>query len=186
MASRRLPTGPVTVRTRSGWVLLGFTLLVTVSFLLAAFSPVRSTTPALATAAVVVSVIAYIYFVAPRLVIADDAVRVENSWRTHVVPWGAIVGVETRFGLALVTSEGTVHVQAAPSPGLRAMRRGAEPERSTGEPGSPATLIRDHWQGLRDDGALDPDAEVTTLPRVTHLSLTWGGPALAAVLWLLA
>ena len=51
MASRRLPTGPVTVRPRSGWVLLGFTLLVTVSFLLAAFSPVWSTTPALATAA---------------------------------------------------------------------------------------------------------------------------------------
>lgn len=186
MASRRLPTGPVTARPRSGWVFLGFTLLVTVSFLMAAFAPVRSSTPALATLAVVVSAIAYIYFVAPRLVIDDEAIRVENSWRTHVVPWGALVEVETRFGLVLVTAQGTVHVQAAPSPGLSALRRGGDPDRGTGRPGSPATLIRDHWQALRDAGALDPSAEVTTRPRVTHLSLTWGGAALAAVLWVLA
>lgn len=201
MASGSFSEGPVTVRPRSGWVFVLLTMLLTVPTGAVAFMPVRSSTPALATTAVVVTVIAYIYFVAPRIVIDEETIRVENSWREHVVPWGALVQVETRFALTLVTPDGSVHAQAAPGPGLPRARRsrpdGAREGRGTrhqevddahgaGVAGALATVIRGHVQDLRQAGTLDTTAQLETSPRVTHLSLTLGGLALVAVLWLLA
>ena len=108
------------------------TVLVTGPVLVGSFLPVRPTTPAIATFALSATAIAYIYFVAPRIVVAEDAIRVQNSWREHVVPWGALVDIETRFNLTLVTPEGRVHVQAAPSPGgLTAMRSRPDQDRAT-------------------------------------------------------
>jgi hypothetical protein len=205
MTSRWFPEGPISVRPRSGWVFLFFTMLVTVPVGVAAFFPPRSTTAALATTALVVTVIAYIYFVAPRVVVGEDAIRVENAWREHVVPWGALVDVETRFTLTLVTAQGRIHAQAAPGPsGLTARRRSPDEEIATERVGSQgpgavhsghqptslslalASVIRGHRRDLVEAGALDPGEPVTTSPRVTHLALTLGGLALVLLLWLVA
>lgn len=207
MTSRPLPTGSLTVRPRAGWVFLFFTMLVTGPVLVAAFVPVRATTAAIAVTAVALTVLSYIYFVAPRVVVAEDAIRVENPWRTHVVPWGSLVDVETRFDLTLVTTRGKVHVQAAPTPSARSAMRGrvdpagagvgagAGARRGGGAPGAASTgndaasvadVILERWQDLLASGTLDEAAEPVTTPRVTHLALTLGGLALAAVLWLLA
>ena len=205
MASRWFPDGPIRVRPRTGWVFLACTLLVTGPVLVSAFTPVRSTTPAIAALALSATALAYIYFVAPRIEVGEDAIRVQNSWREHVVPWGSLVDVETRFNLTLVTAEGSVHVQAAPSPGgLTAMRSRPDRDRATTRAtdhgggavrpgdlpsslsGALAAVIRGHWQDLVEAGAIDPGQRVQTSPRVTHLSLSIGGPALALVLWLLA
>lgn len=205
MASRWFPEGPIRVRPRTGWVFLLCTLIVTGPVFASAFLPVRPTTPAIAVLALSVTVIAYVYFVAPRIVVAEDAIRVENSWREHVVPWDALVDVETRFNLTLVTAEDRVHVQAAPSPGgLTAMRSRPDQDRATTRvtgqrggalrpgdlpsslSGSLAAVIRGHWQDLVEAGAIVPGARVSTTPRVAHLALSIGGPALGLVLWLLA
>ena len=205
MASRWLPEGPIRVRPRTGWSFLACTVLVTGPVLVGSFLPVRPTTPAIATFALSATAIAYIYFVAPRIVVAEDAIRVQNSWREHVVPWGALVDIETRFNLTLVTPEGRVHVQAAPSPGgLTAMRSRPDHDRATTRAtgraggaarpgdlpsslsGALAAVIRGHWQDLVESGAIDPGQRVETSPRVTHLALSIGGPALGLVLWLLA
>ena len=205
MASRWLPDGPIRVRPKTGWVFLACTMIVTGPVFVAAFMPVRPTTPAIATLALSATAVAYIYFVAPRIVVAEEAIRVQNSWREHVVPWGALVDIETRFNLTLVTPEGRVHVQAAPSPGgLTAMRsrpdRDRATTRATGHAGGAArpgdlpsslsgalaAVIRGHWQDLVETGAIGTDYRVQTAARVTHLALSIGGPALALVLWLLA
>ena len=204
MPSRWFPEGPITVRPRTGWVFLFFTMLVTVPVGIAAFVPLRSTTAAIATTALVLTVVAYIYFVAPRVVVGEDAIRVENSWREHVVPWGALLDVETRFSLTLVTAQGRIHAQAAPAPAGLISRRSRPDEAAAGPPTSPprsgpvgpgdlpnslsgalAAVIRGHWQDLVEAGTLVPGEPATTSPRVIHLALTLGGSALAMVLWLL-
>ncbi len=205
MASRWFPSGQVSVRPRTGWIFLFFTALVTVPVFIGAFVPLRATTAAIAVTALTLTVAAYIYFVAPRVVVGEDAIRVENSWREHVVPWGALVDIETRFNLTLVTTTGKIHAQAAPSPGgLSVMRSRPDRDRATARvngqragavrpgdlpssrSGSLAAVIRGHWQDLDEAGSLDPDDTPTTSPRVTHLALTLGGLALSLVLWLLA
>lgn len=205
MTSRWLPSGRISARHATGWVFLAFTLLVTLPVLVAAFLPVRAATPAVAATAIVLTVIAYIYFVTPRIVVDEDAIRVENSWREHTVPWGAIIDVDTRFQLTLVTPQGRVHAQAAPSPGgLSAMRSRADRDQATARvnqqragalrpgdlPSTPsgalAATIRGHWQDLVEAGTIDTSEVVTTRPRMTHLVLTFGGIALAVGLWLLA
>lgn len=205
MASRWFPGGQVSVRPRTGWIFLFFTTLVTVPVFVAAFVPLRATTAAIAVTALTLTATAYIYFVAPRVVVGEDAIRVENSWREHVVPWGALVDIETRFNLTLVTTTGKIHPQAAPSPGgLSAMRSRRDPDRATAHvkgqragavrpgdlpsslSGSLAAVIRGHWQDLDEAGSLEPGETPTTSPRVMHLALTLGGLALSFVLWLLA
>lgn len=205
MPSRWFPEGPIRVRPRSGWVFLGSTMVVTVPIFVAAFMPVRAATPAIAATALALTATAYVYFVAPRVIVDEDAIRVENSWREHVVPWGALIEVETRFNLTLVTADGSIHAQAAPSPGgLTAMRARPDRDRATQRvqtqrggavrpgdlpsslSGELAMVIRGHWQDLVEAGALDTAARASTSPRTTHLALTIGGLTLAAILWLLS
>jgi hypothetical protein len=205
MASRWFPEGPVSVRPRTGWVFLGCTLLVTLPVLVSAFTPVRSTTPAIVTTTVVLTVVSYIYFVAPRVVVGEDGIRVQNSWREHVIPWGALVDVETRFNLTLVTADGAFHAQGAPSPGgMSALRARSDDDRATKRvsvqrggavrpgdlpasvSGALAVVIRGHWQDLVEAGVLDTSARPTTAPRRAHLALTVGGAVLTLVVWLVA
>lgn len=205
MASRWFPDGPIRVRPRTGWVFLFCTLVVTGPVLVAAFLPVRPTTPAIVVLALSATAISYIYFVAPRIVVDETAILVQNPWREHLVPWGALIDIETRFNLTLVTADGRVHAQAAPSPGgLTSMRTRPDQDRATTRvsgrsggavrpgdlpsslSGSLAGAIRGHWQDLVEAGAIDPGERVTTTPRVGHLVLTLTGPVLGLVLWLLA
>lgn len=205
MASRWFPRGPVQARHRSGWVFVVLVLVVAVPTVIGAFMPVTRLTAAVVATALVAVAIAYVYFVAPRITIDEEAITVDNPWRRHVVPWGALVDVSTRFHLTLVTADGPVHALAAPSPGgfsamrakpdqdsrtARVHRQGAGGVRPGDLPnhssGQLATVVRGHWQDRVEAGNLDPSEVATTTPRVGNLVLTLGGLALVVALWLLA
>ncbi len=59
----------------------------------------------------------------PLAVVADSALTVRNAWRTRVVPWGAVTETRTRWGLVLVTANGSVTVSAAQRGGTLATAR---------------------------------------------------------------
>lgn len=128
----------------------------------------------------------------PHVVVDADGVTLVNPLRTIVVPWAAIVTVETRFAFALRTPSGRYTAWAGPGPGrhqalsatnreLRAVPGSARDARgsvSIGDlPVAPAGIIaaqvRRRWQALVETGALvgaADDAAVT---------LTWHRRALA-------
>lgn len=203
MASRWFPHGPVRSQRRAGWVFVALVLVVAVPTAVGAFLPVTSRTAAVLASAVVAVTIAYLYFVSPSMTITEDAITVENPWRRHVVPWGALVDVNTRFQLTLVTPDEEVHVLAAPSPGgFSAMRakpegdsRTARVSRQSGAgvragdlpghtSGQLAAVIRGHWQDRVEAGDLDHTERASVQPRWLRLALTLGGLALVAALWL--
>lgn len=204
MASRWLPHGPIRSQRRSGWVFVVLVLVVAVPTAVGAFMPITGRTPAVVATALAAAVIAYVYFVAPTITVAEEAITVENPWRRHVVPWGALIDVNTRFQLTLVTPQGEVHALAAPSPGgfsaMRArpdadartarirrqgvggVRAGDLPMQSSGQI---AVVIRGHWQDRVEAGDLDHSEVATTTPRVVHLAITLGALMLPSILWLL-
>ncbi len=77
---------------------------------------------ALAVAALV-TVAVWLLWWRPLAVVADSALTVRNAWRTHVVPWGAVTETRTRWGLVLVTANGSVTVSAAQRGGTLATAR---------------------------------------------------------------
>lgn len=180
-------------------------LVVALPTLIGAFTPVTRLTAAVVVTAVVAVTITYLYFVAPTITIAEEAITVDNPWRTHVIPWGALIDVNTRFHLTMVTAQGSVHALAAPSPGgFSAMRAKPDQDARTGRvqrqgagavrpgdlpnqsSGQLAAVVRGHWQDRVEAGDLDTNEVATTSPRVANLVVTIGGLVLVAVLWLLA
>lgn len=65
----------------------------------------------------------------PELVLDADGLTVRNAWRSHVIRWGAVASLRTRWGLEVVIGAGRiVRASAAPRPGgvrtsLRERRR---------------------------------------------------------------
>lgn len=180
-------------------------LIVAAPTAVGAFLPVTRLTAAVVASAVVAVTIAYLYFAAPTITVDEEAITVDNPWRRHVVPWGSLIDVNTRFHLTLVTAEGEVHVLAAPSPGgISAMR--AKPDQDartdlarrqggaglragdlpTQTSGQLATVVRGHWQDRVEAGDLDHSETATSTPRIGPLALTLGGLAVVLVLWVLA
>lgn len=108
----------------------------------------------------------------PSVVVSDAGVRLVNVTRTIDVPWPALVDVETRYALTLVTAYGRYAAWAAPAPGagsaLRTSMRSRSAHRSDetvggatmGEiegtaSGDAAGIVRRRWERLRDAGYLD-------------------------------
>ena len=110
----------------------------------------------------------------PRLTIDDDGIEVVNVFHTVHVPWAALVHVDTRFALALVTPNRRVSVWAAPAPGRagvalarrqnqrhgRVVPEGADGNRRAGDllstaSGDAAYLVRHRWEELRERGAIE-------------------------------
>jgi hypothetical protein len=135
----------------------------------------------------------------PAVILTDTAVELRNPARTVVVPWGALVHVDTKYALKLVTADGGYTAWAAPAPGVWGTHTGkAEHVRylpaSTYGPGGSvrpgdmkntdsghaAYLVRSRWERFLDqdthedgdDGGPHPGATI----RIN------GGPVLAAVL----
>ena len=101
----------------------------------------------------------------PAVVVHDAGITLENPFRTIVVPWAALVHVDTRFALTLVTAEKSYTSWAAPAPGIWGGRH-ARPEDLQGLPattygpgksvrpgdlkttdsGQAAQLVRARWQ----------------------------------------
>jgi hypothetical protein len=134
----------------------------------------------------------------PCLVVSDGGVRMVNVTRTIDVPWPAIVGVETRYALTLVTAYGRFAAWAAPAPSaggaLRTAMRsrppsnGGEVEAVTmGEiagtaSGDAALIVRRRWDRLRADGFLDePRLEFERPPIRWHWQIGLAVATLAAV-----
>lgn len=101
----------------------------------------------------------------PAVRIDEHAVTIVNVLSTVTVPWPALIAVETRYALTLVTPNGRYTATAAPAPGRLAtalsrrdltrvaahtgpdgsMRPGDLPNTDSG---AAAYLVRDYWERL--------------------------------------
>jgi len=129
----------------------------------------------------------------PNLVITDEHVSVRNVLSTIVVPWSALIQVDTRFALTLVTPGHRYAAWVAPAPGaLTSQRIGRRARRSEsenplersaadrslpgellgGESGNAARRVRARWSALIEAGAVQTGvAETTPVIRRVHLTL---------------
>lgn len=126
----------------------------------------------------------------PSVTVEDDGIEVVNVFHTAVVPWAALVHVDTRFALTLVTPARKVSAWAAPAPGRAgvAMARRNEQRHGTAETvplvgdgerragdllhtesGDAAYVVRERWVELRDAEAFEVGvADTTPVPVRVH------------------
>ncbi|MFJ6001241.1 PH domain-containing protein [Arthrobacter sp. NPDC092385] len=132
----------------------------------------------------------------PAVVIAEDSVTLRNPLATIRVPWSALIDVDTKYALKLVTPSGAFTAWAAPAPGVWGTHAG-KPEHVTNLPstsygpggsvrpgdlkntdsGYAAYLVRSRWQELVEGGMLDVDH-----PGRAHRTWNWSHIAAAVVL----
>ena len=138
------------------------------------------------------------FFLLPAVVVHDSGVTLENPFRSVEVPWAALVHVDTRYALTLVTAQKSYAAWAAPAPGIWGGRN-ARPEDLRGLPdtsygpgnsvrpgdlkttdsGQAARLVRSRWQALVESGALAAGEAATTAVSVTP---RWAAIAVAVLL----
>lgn len=143
----------------------------------------------------------------PAVVVHDGGVTLENPFRSVLVPWAALVHVDTRFALTLVTAENSYTSWAAPAPGIWGGRN-AGPADLQGLPattygpgksvrpgdlkstdsGQAARLVRARWQELAESGELKAGDAATTAVQVTFRWAAAGAVVLllAASFWAVA
>lgn len=102
----------------------------------------------------------------------DQSVELRNAFSTVVVPWAALIQVDTRFSLTLVTPRGSFTSTAAPAPSrLTTMlsKRDADsvsPDVAIGgrirpgdipttDSGAAAIIVRRRWKQLLDEGRVE-------------------------------
>jgi hypothetical protein len=112
----------------------------------------------------------------PAVVLAEDTVTLRNPLATVQVPWTALIDVDTKYALKLLTPSGAYTAWAAPAPGVWGTHAGKVehvtnlPSTSYGPGGSvrpgdlkntdsgyAAYLVRSRWQELVENGTLDVD-----------------------------
>jgi len=119
----------------------------------------------------------------PCVTVSDEAVTLRNPLRTVVIPWPALVNVDTKFALTLYTPGRKFAAFAAPAPG-RSLVHGAQtsapgPEPSVigalrpgdllgSESGDAAHLVRSRWDRLRKQNLI----ESGVAPQ-TPITVTW-------------
>ena len=112
----------------------------------------------------------------PAVVFAEDAVTLRNPLATIRVPWSALIDVDTKYALKLVTPSHAYTAWAAPAPGVWGTHAG-KPEHVTNLPstsygpggsirpgdmkntdsGYAAYEVRTRWQALVEGGRIDVD-----------------------------
>lgn len=132
----------------------------------------------------------------PTVVVADQGITVRNPLATINVPWEALIDVDTKYALKLVTPAGAFTAWAAPAPGVWGTHAG-KPEHVTNLPsmsygpgqsirpgdlkntdsGYAAYLVRSRWEELVENGALDLDR-----PSLPQRTWHWRLVALAVLL----
>ena len=136
----------------------------------------------------------------PSVVVHDAGVTLENPFRSIEVPWAALVHVDTRFALTLVTAEKSYTSWAAPAPGIWAAAtparrtstacrqpptvpasRSVPGDLKTTDSGQAAMLVRARWHDLVEGGQLAAGDAASTAATVT---VRW--VAIGAVVLLLA
>ncbi|MEO7348429.1 MAG: PH domain-containing protein [Terrimesophilobacter sp.] len=132
----------------------------------------------------------------PSLSLDDQAITVTNVFATTVVPWAALINVETKFALTLITPHRKVPVTVAPAPGRlttalsnRDLKGTFAPRGGDGsirpgdlpntDSGAAAHLVRQRWQTLlAQDRIAVGMADSTPVERAIH----WGVIAITVVL----
>jgi hypothetical protein len=132
----------------------------------------------------------------PAVRVGDDAVTIVNTFSTIVVPWAALIQVETRYALTLVTPHGRYAATAAPAPGRlatalsrRDLRRAESQVAADGsirpgdlpntDSGAAAILVRRRWEELVAGERIELGvADATPVERRWH----WTVIAICAVL----
>lgn len=150
--------------------------------------------------AVAVAVLAWGGLWSVAIIVDDERVELRNAFSTVVVPWAALVHVDTRFALTLVTPHGSFTSTAAPAPSrLTTMlsKRDAESvprdvpvdgkirpgDIPTTDSGAAALLVRRRWRELLDDGRIEVGvADSTPVLRHWH----WMTMTVTAALLVLA
>ena len=128
-----------------------------------------------------IAYLGWLLFWRPAVIVHDAGVTIENPFRAITVPWPALVQVDTRYALTLVTPGRSYGAWAAPAPGIWGGRN-ARPEDLRGLPGSTygpgnsvrpgdlkttdsgqaAQLVRARWEQLVEAGLVDAGAAETT------------------------
>lgn len=139
-----------------------------------------------ATPLLFVAFLGWLLFWRPAVVVLDSGVTLENPYRTIDVPWDALVQVDTRYALTLITPRKKYPAWAAPAPGIWGGRN-ARPEHLKGLPGTTygpgssvrpgdlkntdsgiaAALVRTRWQSLVESGHIEPGRAEDALVTVT-------------------
>lgn len=100
----------------------------------------------------------------PCVRVSDSGIEVRNVFRTVEVPWPAVIDIDLRWGLRLITRLGTCSAWSVPAParpGYFALRRGQAPARpgsvdtSARRPAAAAQAVVERWTALRQAGYLD-------------------------------
>lgn len=126
----------------------------------------------------------------PSITVDDAGIEVVNVFHTVHIPWAALVHVDTRFALTLVTPSRKVSAWAAPAPGRAgvAMARrneqrhggsGVVPLHADGgrqagdllhtESGDAAYIVRERWTELREAERFEVGvADTTPVPVRVH------------------
>lgn len=162
--------------------------------------------PALVVVPVVLgAVLVYAVLWRPSVAVSADGVTLVNVLRTIVVPWPALIDVDTRFSLSLRTPGGTFSAWAAPAPGRagaavanRAERRHGphSPTPSIGgrarpgdlistESGEAAYMVRERWNELVEAGLVEVGVAETT-PVAIHWHWVQGAVVAALIIAVVA
>jgi hypothetical protein len=114
-------------------------------------------------AVLLVAVLVYAAFWAPRVELDPAELRVINPFRSYRISWPAIREIDSRWSLTLHTVQGRVTAWAAPSPGLFSqlprMRRDAfrvslGSDRESRGAEQARQLIVQQWEAYRDRGVM--------------------------------
>jgi hypothetical protein len=137
----------------------------------------------------------------PSVTVDASAVTLRNPLTTVSVPWAALVHVDTKYALKLITPKGSYTAWAAPAPGVWGTHAG-RPEHLSNLPGSSygvggsvrpgdlkhtdsgfaAFLVRSRWEEMINNGSLDVDlTESAVVARSINWPLILAGSLLVAV-----
>ncbi len=131
---------------------------------------------------IVIAFLAWWLFWYPRIEVSPSAVTIYNPLQVIETPWEALINVDTRFAMKLVTPGGSFTAWAAPAPGIIGTHRGRK-EHVQGLPattygpaqsirpgdlkntdsGAAAYLVRSRWENLVEAGAIDIHATEAAL-----------------------
>jgi Bacterial PH domain len=171
---------PVVFRPRGGLILAWTAIGVCTAGLV--YMAVTDGVAALAAWAwpiVAIAWLAWLLYIHPAVTVTEGFVEVVNPFRTHRVPWGDILDVESRYALTLTTQTRRIRAWAAPAPGARQalttrredvanapgdgdLRRPADAAGT--ESGDAMALVRRHLDAYRASGAPGlPGGSATTL-----------------------
>ncbi|MFW6776238.1 PH domain-containing protein [Nocardioides sp. CPCC 205120] len=93
-----------------------------------------------------VGLVGYLGYWRPHVLVDEHGVEVRNPLRSVRVPWTALLLVDGRYGLRLVTAEGRYDAWAAPAPTGMA--------RARHQTSACATMVTRRWE--RETGLADP------------------------------